>query len=390
MVAEAPSSTVEGRTPIGGIPRPVCDRRTILVLGGWYVASRVVVLIGMALTAVRDHVGWGYLFREWDASWYLYIAGHGYPSHPIPMGHWLIQGSSGLWAVAFMPGYPIVMAALRVVGLPLILAGGSISLICGFVATVGIYRLGTLCFSSEVGKRAAILFCLFPGAAVFSWVYTEGLSLALAVISLCFLLRRRWVWAGALSGLASAVHVDIALALTLACGIAAGQAVWRDRDFRALVAPVLSPLGLLAYFGYLEAHTGSWRNWLRSEQMGWHQGIDFGSREIHSLVRGLHAPLLPSSLIVVSGALLGVVFSIVLRRRPLPAPAAVMALTVLAVSFASSDVGLRPRALLAAGPAFVSLAGSLNDRETKLVALVFLVATPLLVAAYLGSPQIIP
>lgn len=64
-------------------------------------------------------------------------------------------------------------------------------MVYGFIATLGMYRLGSLCLGRDVGKRAAILFCLFPGALVFSWVYTEGLSLALAVFCLCSLLERQ-------------------------------------------------------------------------------------------------------------------------------------------------------------------------------------------------------
>lgn len=169
--------------------------------------------------------------------------------------------------------------------------------------------------------------------------------------------------AGVLAGLASAVHVDIAVALVLACSLAAGQAIWRKRDLGAPVAPAIAPIDLLACLIYLQVWAGSWANWRRSEKMGWHQRIDFGSREIHVLASDLRIPLGAGALVGLTGAVAAIVLVIALGRRPLPAPATAMALTVLTLSFVSSDVGLRPRAVLAAAPAFVSLAGILNDRE---------------------------
>jgi hypothetical protein len=371
-------------------PRAAGRGRMVVRLLGWYLASRALVLLAMALVAARYRLGFGYLFREWDSSWYLYIAGHGYPSHPVDMTRWLIQSASGLWAVAFFPGFPLLIALLGILGIPLIMAGVAISLAGGFIATLGIYRLGAICLGPGPGERAALLFCFFPGAVVFSWVYTEGLSLALALACLYFLLRRRWLLAGTLAALAGAVHVDIGVAVVLACAVAAGQAVWRRHERRALLAPAVAPVGVLSYLLYLKVWTGSWQSWLRSEKAGWRQGVDFGSREIHTLIIDLHQPFDASGLINLGGALMTLVFLVALWRRPLPAPVLIAALAVLALSFSSSHVGLRPRALLDASPGFVSLGGLLNERETRLVALAFMVLTPLLVVAYLGPPQIIP
>ena len=36
----------------------------------------------------------------------------------------------------------------------------------------------------------------------------------------------------------------------------AGWAAWRDRSVRPLVAPLLVPLGFIAYMGWLWRHTG--------------------------------------------------------------------------------------------------------------------------------------
>jgi hypothetical protein len=47
-----------------------------------------------------------------------------------------------------------------------------------------------------------------------------------------------------------------AIAVAAACACAAGLAIWRRRDWRALAAPLIAPLGFIGYVGWLGNYTG--------------------------------------------------------------------------------------------------------------------------------------
>ena len=87
-------------------------------------------------------------------------------------------------------------------------AGLIVSGIGGMVATVLVQRLATGWWGDRTGRKAVLIFCLFPGSVVFSMVYAEGLVLALAAGCILGLQQRRWLLAGALAGIATATEPE--------------------------------------------------------------------------------------------------------------------------------------------------------------------------------------
>jgi hypothetical protein len=246
-----------------------------------YERYRVAILIFFAtrllLVAVVIVDGWLHsrsFTREignWDGYWYQMMANRGYPSH-------VVHGQSTL---GFFPLYSITMWALK----PLVFgsaatAGLIIATIGGLVATMLVQELATEWWDQPAGRRAAILFCLFPGSVVFSMVYSEGLLIPLAAGCLLALQRKRWVLAGVLAGFDTAVNAT-ALPLIVACAVSALLELrrndwrWRDRDVRrCLAAPVLSVTGIAAFAIYLWRHTGSPTASLTAQRTGWHEKTD--------------------------------------------------------------------------------------------------------------------
>src|SRR5205807_7473706 len=96
----------------------------------------------------------------------------------------------------------------------------------------------------------------FPGSIVLTPFYTEGLLIALVLGCLLALLHDRWWTAGVLAALATATRPN-AVVIVACCACAAAVAIRRRRDWRPLVAPLLAPTGLLAYFSFLWLRTGS-------------------------------------------------------------------------------------------------------------------------------------
>jgi hypothetical protein len=105
------------------------------------------------------------------------------------------------------------------------------------------------------------LFIAFPGSVVFSMVYSEGLLLPLATGCILALQRKRWITAGVLAGIATALGPD-SLVLIIVCTVAALQELWRRRDRlrdcgRVLLAPVLSTFGAASFAIFLWSWTGT-------------------------------------------------------------------------------------------------------------------------------------
>ncbi len=228
------------------------------------------MVIALAAGAVTHHSLTSELGR-WDGTWYGQIASAGYPGHtsryPSALGFFPLYPIA-IWFVVHLPGPPNSV----------IVAGLLISLAGGLLATVLVQRLATGWWGEAAGRRAVVMFCLFPGSIVFSMAYAEGLLIPLVAGCLLALQRRRWVLAGLLAGLATAVQPD-AVALVLACGVAAGFELhrngWRDRRAaRSLLAPVLSLTGVVAFAVFLWVWTGTPFATLDAQRDGWGEGLD--------------------------------------------------------------------------------------------------------------------
>src|SRR5207244_3212191 len=118
--------------------------------------------------------------------------------------------------------------------------------LAGLVAVLLLWKLIASLVDRQAADRGVALFCFFPGAIAFSLPYSEPLMLALGIGCLTALLRRQWVLAGILAGLATATRPN-ALALILPCTWAAGEAIRSRRQWRALIAPAFAPLGTVLF-----------------------------------------------------------------------------------------------------------------------------------------------
>lgn len=282
---------------------------------------------------------------SWDANWYLSIVTGGYPAQP----------PSGQNATAFFPLYPLVVRAIAA-GTPLtaVTAAIAVSLLGGLVATWVVWILVRDHSGPEAATRAATLFALFPASYVFNVPYSEGLMIALAAGCLLALDRRRWLLAGVLGALATATRPN-AVGVIVAAGVAAGIAIASKREWRALAAPALAPLGLLAFMVFLRIHTGDLLMGWHTQQAGWGQRLDFGWTTVRAVGTALTDPIdnfnrvaLTFALVVTAGGCW-----VLWRAREWVQIAYVAG--VMGPVLAASSVMSRPRFVLAAFPIVLAL-----------------------------------
>jgi hypothetical protein len=193
-------------------------------------------------------------FAQWDANWFLEIAGHGYRN---------VQASS------FFPLYPALTAALGVVLRSQLVAGVVISLVAAGLAAVAVGRVARDLAGSRVAHESVLLVALYPIAFVFTAVYSDGLFLALAAWSFSVALRGRAVLAGALGG-AAVLSRPTGLALLPALALL----LWpHGRGLRAglvrLSPLLLLPAALGAYVLYLHVHLHDAGAFVHSEGSFW-------------------------------------------------------------------------------------------------------------------------
>jgi Mannosyltransferase (PIG-V) len=330
---------------------------------GVYLLSRV-LLIAVAIVAGKvAHYSLAAEVGRWDGTWYARLASTGYPTHvahtPTTLG--------------FFPLYPLVIwLGVHLPGPPnsVILVGVVVSMLGGLVATILIQQLTTDWWGEKSGRRAALLFCFFPGSIVFSMVYAEGLLIPLAAGCLLALERRRWLLAGVLAGVATAVQPD-ALVLVVVCAVCAAVELrgrgWGDPEARrSLFAPAFSVAGIGAFAIFLWAWTGTPFATLQTQHYGWGEKIDplalahqgrFLAHELrHANLAHLHIYLGPIA------ALLGTIVLLVglalLLRKPrlVSLDAMTMTLCIGFLAVVSENVPPNPRILITAFPAVLVFA----------------------------------
>jgi len=260
------------------------------------------------------------MLANWDVQHYFDIAKYGYAAPND---------------IAFFPGWPLVLRAFNLVGVPLLVAGVGLALICSAFAAAALYRLG--------GPIAAVAWLLAP-TTVFTFVpYTEAPFCAAAFWAWERARAGRWAAAAGLAAVACTIRVSglfllcalVILALTqtaqrgivvrptwgrpAASGAPAGGgapagigqhvrawfdgltvrpaapstwpaaggfgtpeprplkdragAIVRDQRVRALAWLTIPALVIFGYMAYLYNLTGSWNAWYQAQASGWPRGF---------------------------------------------------------------------------------------------------------------------
>jgi hypothetical protein len=233
-----------------------------------WALSRLAVYLVIAMQNWTDRhpresgISWHALFADlgdWDATWYEWIARHGYdPS----IGH----GNTA----AFFPLYPLVWAPLTRLPGPATLWASLVSSLLFGVALCLLYAMTRGRYDDGMARRTVLYLAIFPLTFVFSLPYAESLFLVLALASFVLTWHGNWWWgsiAGALAVLARPVGIALFPAL-----------VWRRYRERGIaVTPylplLLLPAAELAFFAYLGWRTGDVLANVHAQERGWGRGV---------------------------------------------------------------------------------------------------------------------
>jgi hypothetical protein len=324
-----------------------------------YLASRVVTYAALGVATTFSHKGlWGEI-DLWDSRWFIRAASHGWPSH-LPM----VDGHPAANTTAFFPLFPLSFRWLsEITGISLLTAGAIVSGLTGMTAMIAVWALVRRYAGSRGADRATLLLAVFPGAFVFSLVYSEGMTITFIAFGLLALLRRRWLLAGILGLLATATS-PVAVAFAVSCAWCAYREIRRNGNWRAIVAPILAPLGIIGYLAWLAWHSGGVTAWTQTERYGWHSYASLWY-PIHLVISFLRDPIAQTLTdhILVVGIVVAVICAIVAIRDRMPVPILLYGLIAAGISVVTAPVGLRPRFILLAFPLVLAIGTRLRGRS---------------------------
>lgn len=343
-------------------------RRAIAVGLATFVVSRICVVAGAGVRASQVVVDanadneprpgspLGLVFgvlTQWDGQWYMEIVRGGYPrSIPPDITYFQLEARA-----AFFPLYPMTARALDWV-----LPGGDtfaalfLNLMLSVVAVLLVGVLARRLYGTDVAERAMVLFAVFPGSFVLSYAYAEAMLIVLACACFWFLLEERWLLAGVVAALASATRPN-GVALVAACAVAALLAIRRHRDWSSLVAPLLAPIGFIAFQIFLAAHTDESWAWFRVQREAWREGTSFGATAISNTLSFLAHPLASPTDALTAASLLALAGGLwCLWRCRLPWPMVAYIAVVVGLMLLPSTVTARPRFVFSAFPLFIPVA----------------------------------
>ncbi|MDQ6839134.1 MAG: hypothetical protein M3137_12595 [Actinomycetota bacterium] len=320
------------------------------------LASRVISTGVLALSASYRHQslfgGSGDLVL-WDSQWYLRAASQGW-AHHVDVTHFNTTG--------FFPGFPLAVRGVHAVtGLDLVGSGIATSIVFEVGAVVAVSALAHQILDRRSAERGVVLFALFPGAYVFTETYSEPLFVLAAALCLLALHRRWWVAAGVAAAVAGATR-PTGVILGVCGALIAYREIRLRRDWSSLLAPLLSPLGLVAFLAFLWARTGSPLTYFRTQDIAWQQQPTLAAipDQIGNALRGT-PPRDVAYVVLLAAGIAGVVLLVRLRPR-VPVEWIIYSVASIVVTQASPHVGLRPRFLLLTFPIIIGLGARLKGR----------------------------
>jgi hypothetical protein len=356
-----------------------------------YVLSRVFVLMGVAVVVAAEAVwarlnneepagglsGLVHVLSNWDGHWYMEVARNGYPHHIMPNVTYFVSDARA----AFFPLYPRVVHLFDTVvpGGPVSMAlflnvvlGAAFVLLSGLIAR----RL----FDVKTAQKAMILVAFFPGSFVLSWAYSEAMLLTLAALCFLALHRHMWLLAGILAAFGTAARPN-GLALVAACAVAALIAIKQDREWKALIAPLLAPLGFIGFMVFLRHHTGENLAWFRVQREAWKEGTSFGATAVTRTFDFFVNPTSsPTSLLTAASMLALIVGIVAVWKYRIPYMYIAYSAVIIALMLLPATVTARPRFLFTAFPLLFPVARMLRDDDEKWWPIVVLVMATGLVA----------
>lgn len=229
------------------------------------LAVHLAILLGATLVGWGEHgraLGLG-VWRRWDTTHYLRIAGEGY-------GGAAEQG--GPLMSAFLPLYPLLLRGLSAATASPIAAGLLLSAGASLLASAALFEIVALDAARGTARRAVAWLNVYPTSFFLVAAYTEATFLALVLCAFLAARRDRFLAASLAAAAAGATRITGAAvlpALLLETWLVTRER--RDRGLvrRASVVALVAPLGTATYLAMNALVYGNPLEFLRHQEVHW-------------------------------------------------------------------------------------------------------------------------
>ena len=196
---------------------------------------------------------------------------------------------------------------------------------------------------------------MFPGTFVFSFAYSEGIVVTCVGFGLIALLDRRWWLAGLLGAVATAAS-PLALAFVVSCAWCGIGGRLAGPPTGTLLAPLLAPIGFVAYMAYLWRHTGQLNAWRLTERGGWHSypSLEYPFRIVWTFLRIRCRPTITGQILFAGTVVRRRSAMVLMVKERQPMPVLLYGICAIGAAAVSQPVGLRPRFLMLAFPMVIA------------------------------------
>ena len=139
--------------------------------------------------------------------------------------------------------------------------------------------------------------------------------------------------------------------------LAAFFAIRERREWKALAAPIIAPLGWLTFQILLSEHASEAGVWFRVQREAWEEGLSFGSTALSRIWTAISDPLgSPGSLFTLGSVIAMLLMIYGSWKVKIPPAWTAYSVTVLALMLLPSTVTARPRFLYTAFPLLIGFA----------------------------------
>jgi hypothetical protein len=317
----------------------------------WLAARALVGVAWVLVTVIVDELGTADPHQldeglaAWDGTFYRDIGDDGYAALPEE-------------ALRFYPLFPLLGRGASVLFLGDVTLGlVLVANVAAFAAAAAIHRLVVRETGDAVlARRAVWMFCLFPGAFVLVWAYSEALMILLAVLTFLALRGGRFGLAAVAGGLAALTRpLGLLLVVPAAIEAARGWSTASRRERAERVGAVVAPgVGTALYLGWAGARFDDPLLPLEVQSRFRGDGVDPISR-IGSGIGDLLGPEALGDGLHLPFALVFVALAVVVARS-WPASYGAFTVAVLVVSLAAENLNSLERYGLNAFPLALGLA----------------------------------
>lgn len=387
------ATTAAETTPQDNKRNIIRTARPFLTPIGLYVVSRIVVwsaILSATYSSGRQKVF--AIVLTWDATHFFRIVQSGYE-----LNAYAGTPAHDQQTYAFFPLFPYPLRVFN----ELFSINSQRGAAYAFVIWTTLIGLAAICalwwttkqiFGDKTAYTTTLLLCFFPGSYILSIPYSEGMLLLFATLALWALHKKYWFRAGVFIFFAGLTRFS-AVALLAAAGILALVEIYKHRNWKALIAPAIGSLGIIAYFQYVHHLAGSYSAWFTTQKKGWGQTFDLFAVPRNMKLYLLHpsrAADSPNGFVPVVGALILLALLWFLWKARLPIEYNVFVIVSLLQITFSPELLPKPRFILSAFPLFIAAAMGIKEKHITNVVAVSAGLLGLLTLMTLGGNYIVP